>query len=90
MQTCKRYTVSGLVQGVGFRYHTQRMATVYGLTGWVRNLGDGNVELVACGKESQLDCFYDWLCEGPGLARVENVVVEEITDRTTYERFSIR
>lgn len=51
----------GNVQGVGFRFSAVELATRYGLTGWVRNLGDGRVELVVEGKEPALLSFFDEL-----------------------------
>ena len=48
---------SGTVQGVGFRYTTQRTAERFGLTGWVRNLSDGRVEMLAQGQEATLENF---------------------------------
>ena len=52
---------SGSVQGVGFRYRTRSIATGYGLSGWVKNLPDGRVELVAQGSEKILEEFLDRL-----------------------------
>ncbi|MBU1147266.1 MAG: acylphosphatase [Candidatus Omnitrophica bacterium] len=50
---------SGSVQGVGFRYTARRIASDLGLTGWVRNLGDGRVEMVCEGEEKKLQRFLD-------------------------------
>lgn len=47
---CVRCWVHGMVQGVGFRYSTQREALKLGLTGYARNLDDGSVEVLACGE----------------------------------------
>jgi acylphosphatase len=65
--------VSGLVQGVYFRHHTERTARSLGLTGWVRNLGDGRVEVLCEGPEERLGEMIDWCREGPRSARVERV-----------------
>jgi len=67
--------VSGRVQGVAFRYFTERWATELGLTGWVRNLFDGRVEVLAEGDKDGLDALLTRLGEGPRAAVVENVDV---------------
>jgi acylphosphatase len=54
---------SGRVQGVGFRYTAQRIAQSFAVTGWVRNLPDGRVELVAEGERSEIDGFINRLAE---------------------------
>lgn len=78
MQTrALRFTVSGAVQGVGFRYATQRKAQELGLTGWVRNLPDGNVEGVAQGSADALDALRQWLSVGPRFAKVSGLTLTE-------------
>ena len=67
--------ISGRVQGVAFRYYTERWATELGLTGWVRNLFDGRVEVVAEGKKDDLDALLARLREGPRSAVVEDLDV---------------
>ena len=54
MKVRKHYIFSGRVQGVGFRYTMNRYASHLGLTGWVRNLHDGNVEAYVQGEESKI------------------------------------
>jgi len=88
MKRCRRYRVSGHVQGVLYRAGTQQTAQQLGLTGWVRNLADGRVELVACGEPAALVEFEAWLRQGPRHARVENVTVSE-TPLQTHNGFSI-
>ncbi|BCX87677.1 acylphosphatase [Methylomarinovum tepidoasis] len=66
--------VSGRVQGVFYRAHTVEAARRLGLTGWVRNLPDGRVEIVAEGEEKALQALLDWCRQGPPLARVTEVV----------------
>lgn len=68
--------VSGRVQGVGFRYFVQREATRLKLTGWVRNLAEGNVEVMAQGPAQALDDLLKKLREGPPFAWVRDVVVD--------------
>ena len=74
----RRYFVSGIVQGVGFRFFTQRAAENLGVAGYVRNLGDGRVEVYAAGTEEMLDELRSILERGPRGASVSRVS-EEIT-----------
>jgi len=89
-QVCSAAYIYGTVQGVGFRFHTQRQAQALGLTGYARNLDDGSVEVLACGEQQQVDKLIVWLQQGgPISARVERVLIEArgLTDQTN---FSIR
>lgn len=72
-----RYIVSGRVQGVFFRASTRDQARSLGLHGWVRNLPDGRVEVVASGDDAALSSLAAWLWQGPPSARVDAVAVEE-------------
>lgn len=90
MVKCRRYIVSGLVQGVGFRYHTYKQAVRIGLTGWVRNLAGGEVEIVACGGEGGLADLEGWLDHGPPAAQVRGVESEEMAAAPGFREFSIR
>lgn len=65
--------VSGRVQGVGFRAATADTAGRLGLRGWVRNLDDGRVELVAGGDAQAMDRLHSWLADGPAMARVTDI-----------------
>ena len=65
--------VAGGVQGVGYRAAAQDKARSLGLTGWVRNLPDGRVELVAEGPRTKLELLERWCWQGPPLARVTDV-----------------
>ena len=60
-KVCTIAWVHGVVQGVGFRYSTQREAIELGLTGYARNMDDGSVEVVACGEAEQVDKLVAWL-----------------------------
>lgn len=84
----RRFLVSGRVQGVGFRYFVYREAQRLGLSGFVRNLGDGRVEVVAGGPEPSLSRLEALLWRGPVMAHVTMVEVEE-TDPPTAEGFAI-
>jgi acylphosphatase len=65
--------VTGIVQGVGFRWFVRERARRLGLSGWVRNLADGSVEVAASGAEHQLELLRRELQRGPNGARVEDV-----------------
>ena len=67
--------VRGRVQGVFFRASTQREARRLGLTGWVKNRGDGSVEILAEGEEDGLKDLIAWANRGPSASRVERVDV---------------
>jgi acylphosphatase len=70
--------VTGRVQGVGFRWFTRGEAQRFGLTGWVRNLPDGSVEVHLEGPERVVDEMIAWLGHGPPAALVEDLVVEPV------------
>ena len=70
--------VSGRVQGVGFRYFTKAKALHYGLTGWVRNLPEGGVELEAQGPAAGIGAFLDDIGRGYPLSHVSDVRVIEL------------
>jgi acylphosphatase len=69
--------ISGNVQGVGFRASTRRKARQLDLTGWVKNLPNGNVETVIEGPEKDVEEMLEWLKTGPSMAHIENIEVEE-------------
>jgi len=65
--------VKGMVQGVGFRWFVRERARRLGLSGWVRNLPDGSVEVAAAGDPQQLDLLRDELLRGPNGATVDDL-----------------
>lgn len=65
--------VTGIVQGVGFRWFVRERARRLGLDGWVRNLPDGSVEVVAAGPDAELDRLKTELLRGPDGAKVERL-----------------
>ena len=69
----RRYFVRGRVQGVGYRFFAQRAAAELRLTGWVRNLDDGRVEVYAAGPEEKLSEFAGLLWKGPRWSDVRGV-----------------
>lgn len=82
-------TVHGLVQGVFFRAFVARRARELGLAGYVRNLPDGAVEVLAEGGRRQLEKLVEYLREGPPAARVDNVVTAWSKHTGNYTVFSV-
>jgi acylphosphatase len=68
---------------------TREQAVIHGITGWVRNLGDGRVEVFACGETRQLDDLRRWLDDGPEMACVLNVECDP-ADYQEFDQFMIR
>ena len=65
--------ITGRVQGVAFRYYTQKIANKLGITGWIRNCVDGKVEIIAEGSKERVRQLIDWCHEGPRSAIVKKV-----------------
>ena len=84
-----RIVVSGRVQGVFFRASTREEAARLGLGGWVRNLPDGRVEIVAEGSRERLDALLEWCRHGPSYARVEQVDVSWEEPRGEFSGFGV-
>jgi acylphosphatase len=74
---CRRYFVSGQVQGVFYRASAQRLAEDLRICGWVRNCRDGRVEVYACGTPVQHETLKNWLEIGPSHAKVSNIEVRD-------------
>lgn len=86
---CVRAWVHGTVQGVGFRYSTQRQAKELGVKGYARNLDDGSVEVLACGEEKEVQALISWLkTGGPRSANVEKVLEEPHQPRQMPDSFT--
>jgi len=88
-QLCRRFSVTGRVQGVYFRASTRKRAMALGLKGYARNLDDGRVEVLACGKPTSLDLLEEWLWQGSSGAKVSHVEVDRVIDSESYELFVI-
>jgi acylphosphatase len=82
--------IKGRVQGVGFRYSVQDEAARLGLTGWVRNTREGDVELLAEGTKAQLHCLVTWSHAGPRGALVTNVEQQWLPYVGEFDTFKIR
>lgn len=76
---CLHCIVSGTVQGVFFRVSTRDEARRLGIAGYAKNLANGSVEVIACGKVAALTQLREWLHTGPDLARVHTVSCEPVT-----------
>lgn len=71
---CRRFSVTGRVQGVFYRDSTRREALRLGLCGHARNLPDGSVEVIACGSRLAIESLLEWMKQGPPMAAVESVI----------------
>ncbi|MFZ5602564.1 MAG: acylphosphatase [Pseudomonadota bacterium] len=85
-----RVVVSGRVQGVFYRASTQEAATSLGVTGWVRNLDNGDVEFEAQGTPDQLQQLLQWAQRGPARALVTGLSQETCPLQQHEHRFEVR
>lgn len=69
--------VKGKVQGVGFRFYTQKTAKELGVSGFVKNMRDGSVYIEAEADSDIMEAFINWVNKGPEWARVDNVSLQE-------------
>jgi len=90
MVVARHFFVSGRVQGVGFRYFTEDRARLEGLSGYVRNLPDGRVEIVAEGDREAVDRFERAIRRGPAGARVDACETADVDPTRRASGFSIR
>ena len=82
--------VTGRVQGVFFRQSTRVMAIKNNVNGWVRNLDDGRVEIVAQGQEQNIDNLSNWCRTGPANSRVDEFELKEESILEKFENFEVR
>ena len=82
--------ISGIVQGVWFRASTKEQADRYGVSGWVRNVMDGSVEVHAQGADQSVEKLYQWCRRGPSGAVVESVDAEDVNPEPDIKGFVIR
>ncbi|MBU5687935.1 MAG: acylphosphatase [Candidatus Aenigmarchaeota archaeon] len=81
--------VSGRVQGVNFRWNTKIVADKLGIKGWVKNLKDGRVEIIAEGEDENIKTFLKYIRKGPILAKVDKVEIKEEVFKNEFKEFSI-
>jgi acylphosphatase len=77
-----RVIIEGRVQGVGFRFWTERLAAEHHISGWVRNRGDGAVEALFCGRTDDVAAMLARCQRGPSAARVAAVKVSDVSGET--------
>lgn len=87
--TCKRVHYWGRVQGVGFRMTTRRIASQYAVTGFVRNLADGQVEVVVAGEEGEIERFLSALAARMA-SYIEGHKIEDQPEQASFTSFEIR
>ena len=90
MTECLHIIVKGRVQGVYFRAYTQKQAVKLNIKGFVRNLANGSVEIVACGHPDELQKLTAWCHKGPLLAKVSQVIANAHAGDEHFDGFEIR
>lgn len=90
MEVQYEITISGKVQGVGFRYFVQKQASELNVSGWVRNMPDGRVMAVARGEETDVQTFMDHLRVGPSMARIKEVTTVKSPNLEHFDGFKIK
>lgn len=81
--------ISGIVQGVGFRWFIKEQAALSGITGWAKNTDDGSVEVVFAGKKGNIENMVAICKKGPQLAKIKSVTVSWEKGGEEYEGFVI-
>jgi acylphosphatase len=89
MKVARKFTITGQVQGVGYRFFAQRAAARHQVVGYVRNLDDGSVEALVEGAAGNVEAFKHDLATGPGYAVVENVEELNLEPSGSYSSFRI-
>lgn len=90
MKKAAHIYIYGMVQGVGLRYSVLRKASELLLTGYVRNMSDGSVEVKAEGEEKDVKCLLDYIRTGLRWAQVDDVDVTWHEFRGKYKDFDVR
>lgn len=89
MKVARKYIISGTVQGVGYRFFTQRAAARHQVLGYVRNLKDGRVEALAEGEAKSVEDFKHELLTGPNYSNVEDIEETVLEPSNLYSSFRI-
>lgn len=90
MKILARILIKGEVQGVGYRYFVRRLALNMGLTGWVRNLYNGDVEIEVEGEKEKLDEFIKKIRSEHPWAIITDINIKYEKDLKNYSRFDIK
>lgn len=85
-----RILIEGRLQGMNFRYHTQQQAKKLGVTGFIRTLSDGRIEIEIEGGEKQVKAMLDWCQNEPQSSQIKTILYryDEPTER--YSDFTVR
>ncbi len=89
METRVKFIVKGFVQGVGYRFFTYTNAIKLNLKGYVKNLYDGDVEVVVEGPEEKIEQLRLLLLQGPSRSIVKNIITEELKYTGNFDEFFI-
>ena len=89
MKVARKFIISGEVQGVGYRFFAQRVAASHQIAGYVRNLEDGRVEVLAEGALENIEGFKHDLAAGPEFAHVEKIEEVSVEPNGRYLTFRI-
>ena len=87
--TSRKFIISGVVQGVGYRFFAQRAAARHQVRGYVKNLDDGRVELLAEGDDKSVENFKHDLIAGPTYSKVEFIEETVLEAGNSYSMFRI-
>jgi acylphosphatase len=89
-KTRVKVIVKGIVQGVNFRYYSQRQAAKFNVSGWVKNLPDGSVAAVFEGDEQDVEAMVQWCRRGPPSAHVTELIAQPEEYRGEFSSFSVK
>lgn len=89
MSELVRFTVKGIVQGVGFRYFVNEFAAKLNIDGFVKNLENGDVEIVVCADKEKIILFEKAVRKGPLYSRVDDIIVDKINLNLDRKGFHI-
>jgi len=81
--------VYGLVQGVNFRYETKKIADNLNISGYVKNLNDRTVEILAIGPNNEVQKLAEWVKSGPNYAKVDKVLQKVVNSTEKFDKFEI-
>jgi acylphosphatase len=89
MKVARKFLISGMVQGVGYRFFAQRSAARHQVRGYVRNLDDGRVEALAEGDAKAVQAFLEDLTTGPTYSKVEDIEETVLEPNGSFSTFLI-